>query len=69
MNDKPYADDFDPTDPTPEQIDQRSAAIRRGWSKRVAERRKVCAHSNWLPPLLMTGNVVHAINEHQEQFK
>lgn len=40
------------TDPTPEQIRERSAAIRRTWTPRERARRLGIKHINWLPPVI-----------------
>lgn len=40
------------TDPTPEQIRERSAAIRKNWTPRERARRLGIKHINWLPPVI-----------------
>jgi hypothetical protein len=39
-------------DPTPEQIRDRTAAIRRTWTPRERARRLGIRHINWLPPVI-----------------
>ncbi len=39
------------TDPTPEQIRQRSEAIRKHWTPRERARRSSFKHVSWMPPL------------------
>jgi hypothetical protein len=43
--------DMSLTDPTPEQIRQRTEAIRRGWSPRERARRAHFKRIHWTPPL------------------
>ena len=38
------------SDPTPEQIRQRSEAIRKGWSPRERARRSNFKRASWMPP-------------------
>jgi hypothetical protein len=54
--------DREPSDPTPQQIQERSAEVRRRWSKRVAARRVVQTLSPWLPPLVYTTELVREMN-------
>ena len=61
---KPH--DREPADPTPEQIQQRSAEVRRGWSKRVAARRIAQVISPWAPPLIFTTDVIREMNSRTE---
>ena len=42
------------SDPTPTQIQQRAAAIRKHWSKSIAERRRVWISPSWQPPLILS---------------
>ncbi len=58
--------DREPADPTPEQIRQRSAEVRRNWSKRVAARRIAQVISPWAPPLIFTTDVVREMNSRAE---
>ena len=53
-------------DPTPEEIEERSAEIRRGWSARVREKRKVHNAGSWRPPFVMTIELVRQLNGIQE---
>jgi hypothetical protein len=39
-------------DPTPEQIRERSAAIRQTWTPRERARRLGVKHIKWLPPMI-----------------
>ncbi len=55
-----------PMDPTPEEIRERSAEIRKGWSKRVAERRHVWPEPSWRPPLVMTIELIRQMSETNE---
>ncbi len=66
MVDHSRTDERTPVDPSPEQIRERSAAIRNRWSKRVAERRRTGARTTWLPPMIATWDVIGVLNEHQE---
>ena len=50
-------DDPSPEDPSPEEIIQRAAAIRRGWSDAQRKRRRAKAHEAWLPPLVAIADV------------
>jgi len=61
---KPH--DREPSDPTPEQIEARSAEVRRGWSKRVAARRITQMLSPWTPPLVYTTELVREMNGRNE---
>lgn len=58
--------DREPSDPTPEQIQERSAEVRRGWSKRVAARRIVQVLTPWAPPLVYTTELVREMNSRRE---
>jgi hypothetical protein len=40
------------TDPTPEQIRERSAAIRRQWTPRERARRTGIKRIKWMPPMI-----------------
>ena len=40
------------TDPTPEQIRQRSEAIRKAWSPRERARRANFKRTHWMPPVI-----------------
>lgn len=60
------AHDREPCDPTPEQIQSRSAEVRRGWSKRVAARRITQVLSPWTPPLVHTIELVREMNSQHE---
>lgn len=62
---KPH--DREPSDPTPEQIEERSAEVRRGWSKRVAARRVAQAPATWTPPLIYITELVREMNGRLEQ--
>ena len=59
--------DREATDPTLQEIQERSAAIRRGWSKRVTQRRRAWLDPTWRPPLILTIDLVRQMNEKQEQ--
>jgi hypothetical protein len=39
-----------PADPTPDEIRQRTAAIRKGWTLRERARRSNVKHVRWTPP-------------------
>ena len=41
------------SDPSPSQIQQRAAAIRKHWTKSVALRRRVWIPPSWQPPLVL----------------
>jgi hypothetical protein len=58
---KPEICERKPSDPTPTQIRQRAAAIRRHWSKSIAERRRVWISPSWQPPLIMSVDWMLAI--------
>ena len=58
--------DREPSDPTPEQIEMRSAEVRRGWSRRVAARRVTQMFAPWSPPLVYTTELVREINSRQD---
>ncbi len=58
--------DREPSDPTPEQIEQRSAEVRRGWSRRVAARRITQFFAPWTPPLVYTTELVREFNNGQD---
>ena len=62
---KPH--DREQSDPTPEQIQERSAEVRRGWSKRVAARRIAQTLLPWVPPLVYTTELVREINSRQRE--
>ena len=44
--------DMSAMDPTPDQIRQRSEAIRKAWSPRERIRRAAIKRVNWLPPVI-----------------
>jgi len=48
---KARTSDMSATDPTPEQIRQRSEVIRKGWSPRERARRSTIKRATWMPPL------------------
>jgi hypothetical protein len=51
-------------DPTPEQIRERTAAIRQTWTPRERARRSGIKHINWLPPLICELDLPgHSANE------
>jgi hypothetical protein len=54
------------SDPTPDEIRERSAEVRRGWSKRVAARRQAWAEPTWSPPLVMTVELIREMNARQD---
>jgi hypothetical protein len=43
--------DMSVSDPTPDQIRERSAAIRKGWGPRERARRSFVKRIHWTPPL------------------
>jgi len=45
-------DTVSPLDPTPQQIRERSQAIRSRWSKKTRARRRVGTGPTWSPPIL-----------------
>ena len=45
------------SDPSPHEIRERAASIRRQWSKRVLERRRVWVAPTWFPPLILIGDM------------
>ena len=53
-------------DPTPQEIRERAAEIRKKWSPRVAQRRRVSADSKWLPPLVLAIDLVRELNARSE---
>ena len=56
--------DREPTDPTEDQIRQRAAEVRRGWSKKVRQRRSMNDESGWKPPLVQIVDIVEEANSH-----
>jgi hypothetical protein len=54
---KAHDTDASPMDPTPEQIRQRSAAIRKTWSPRERARRSNFKHVIWTPPVFAEGDL------------
>ena len=54
------------SDPTPDEIRERSAEVRRGWRKRVAARRQAWAEPTWSPPLVMTVELIREMNARQD---
>ncbi len=54
------------SDPTPEEIEQRAAEVRKRWTSGVKARRQPWADPTWRPPLIGTLEVVRQINEKQE---
>ena len=64
---QPSPEGSQPIDPTPEQIRQRSEEIRNRWSDRVAERRRIGSGPHWRPPLILTIEVVHQLNQQQRK--
>lgn len=42
------------SDPTPAQIQQRAALIRKRWTKRIARRRRVGIPPVWRPPTILS---------------
>ena len=58
--------DREPCDPTPEQIRERSAEVRRGWSKRVAARRLAQAIAPWAPPVIFASDLARELNNNNE---
>jgi hypothetical protein len=60
------AGDREPTDPTPDQIRERAAEVRRRWSSRVHQSRKVTADPTWSPPLVMTVEILRVLNAKTE---
>ncbi len=67
MSDEMFAPDRDPSDPTPKQIEERSKQIRKRWSHRVLQRRRVNPLHNWLPPLIMTVELVREMNAREAE--
>ncbi|MEX0676417.1 MAG: hypothetical protein WD063_05045 [Pirellulales bacterium] len=49
---KAYHTNMSATDPTPEQIRELSAAIRKQWTPRERARRLGVKHIRWLPPVI-----------------
>ena len=45
------------SDPTPEQIRERSLKIQQSWSARTRQRRRVKQHPGWLVPLIRVADV------------
>jgi hypothetical protein len=43
-----------PSDPTPAQIQERAALIRKQWSKQITQRRRVWIQPVWRPPTILT---------------
>lgn len=66
MREVSYPNDRQPTDPTPEQIRQRAAEVRRRWSKRVVERRQAWVAPPWMPPLVMTIELVRELKGRED---
>jgi hypothetical protein len=58
--------DREPGDPTPEQIRQRAAEVRRGWSARVVQRRQTWVTPIWSPPLVLTVELLREMNSREE---
>ncbi len=56
-------DDFAADDPTPDQIRRRAAAIRKGWSKRTRQRRRVALESTWRPPTVRVTDLAATASE------
>jgi hypothetical protein len=54
------------TDPTRQEIEERSAEVRSGWSKAVSQRRQAWFDPAWRPPLILTIDLVRQMNEKQE---
>lgn len=52
----------EPFDPTPEKIEERAAEIRRRWSANVIKRRRVSVEPQWMPPLVMTIELIRELN-------
>jgi len=44
--------DMSAMDPTPEEIRQRSEAIRKGWTPRERARRLIFKRAGWTPPVI-----------------
>lgn len=59
-------EDRELSDPTPQEIRERAAEIRKRWSPRVAERRKVAPEPRWSPPLVLTIELVRELNAKNE---
>lgn len=53
----PQGDDGSAYDPTPEEIQDRSAAIRKRWSKRTRRRRRVSGDDQWQVPTVDINDV------------
>ena len=66
MSEKKTTIDRDQSDPSPEEIRKRSAEIRKGWSRRVIERRQAWTETSWRPPLILTLEVIQQLNETKE---
>jgi len=58
--------DREATDPTRQEIEERSAQVRRGWSRAVSQRRQAWFDPTWRPPLILTIDLVRQMNENQE---
>ena len=54
------AENLDPlaTDPTPEEIRRRTAAIRKTWTPRERMRRSGYRRIDWLPPIFSEADIV-----------
>jgi hypothetical protein len=49
-----------------DEIEERSAEVRSGWSKAVSQRRQAWFDPAWRPPLILTIDLVRQMNEKQE---
>ena len=61
--------ELDSSDPTPEEIQKRSAEIRTGWSERVSKRRKAHVDISLRLPLGMTIELVRQLNSNRSNRK
>ena len=62
MSRKTHPFDREPSDPTPDEIRERSAEVRKGWSKRVTARRQAWPEPTWTPPLVATVELIREMN-------
>lgn len=66
MNEKRDQCDRGPSDPTPEQIRERAAQVRKRWSARMTVRRLVSGLPSWSPPLVGTIDILRELNARKE---
>lgn len=66
MSKKTQPFDREPSDPTPDEIRERSAEVRKKWSKRVTARRQAWPDPTWTPPLVMTVELIREMNSKRD---